>query len=73
MQRAMSFENRLHWEIPANENLSARIKSDFEELFNPSETHWKTKAMQDADLAFNGILLAEGYILNESNTPLSMN
>ncbi|HKI54150.1 MAG TPA: M14 family metallopeptidase [Anaerolineales bacterium] len=62
MQRAMSFENRLHWQGPANENLSARVKSDFEELFNPSETHWKTKALQDADLAFDGILEADGYI-----------
>ena len=61
MPRAMSFENRLHWQRGASDSLSAQVKYSFEELFNPSAPDWKAKAMQDADLAFEGILKAEGY------------
>jgi hypothetical protein len=60
--RAMSFENRLYWQGTDNEKLVAKIKRDFEELFNPSAPEWKAKAVQDADQAFEGILGAEGYI-----------
>ena len=62
MPRAMSFENRLYWQGTQDEKLAARVKQDFEELFNPSAPEWKEKAVQDADQAFEGILQAEGYL-----------
>lgn len=62
MPRAMSFENRLCWHGAVNEKMAARVKDDFEELFNPSAPEWKAKAVQDADQVFQGILEAEGYI-----------
>jgi hypothetical protein len=61
MPRAMSFENQLYWQGTENEMLAAKIKRDFEELFNPSAPEWKVRAVQDADQAFEGILGAEGY------------
>ena len=62
MPRAMSFENRLYWQGTGNEELSKKVKNDFEELFNPSALEWRTKAVQDADQAVEGILRIEGYI-----------
>jgi len=62
MPRAMSFENRLYWQGTDNDGLDAKVKFDFEELFNPSASEWKEKAVRDADQAFEGILKAEGYI-----------
>ena len=62
MPRAMSFENRLYWQSTSNEKLGGKVKLDLEELFNPSALAWRTKAVQDADQAFEGILEAEGYI-----------
>ena len=62
MPRAMSFENRLYWQGTDSETLAEKIKYDFEELFNPAALEWKEKAVNDADLAFEGILKAEGYI-----------
>jgi hypothetical protein len=67
MPRAMSFENRLYWQGTDNEKLAAKVKYDFEELFNPSATEWKAKAIQDADQAFTGILEAEGYFKLETD------
>lgn len=60
---AMSFENRLFWHGARDDRLSAKIKLDFEELFNPAALQWKTKAVRDADQAFEGILKAVGYII----------
>jgi len=62
MQRAMSFENRLYWHGTGNDKLAAKVKLDFEELFNPAAQEWKTKAVRDADQAFEGILKAQAYI-----------
>ena len=62
MPRAMSFENRLFWKGTDNDDLSLKVKRDFEELFNPGALDWKEKAVQDADQAFSGILRAEGYL-----------
>ena len=62
MPRAMSFENRLYWQSMSNEKLGGKVKLDFEELFNPSALAWRTKAVQDADQAFEGILETERYI-----------
>ncbi len=61
MPRAMSFENRLHWQGTDNDKLTRRVKHDFEELFNPAAPGWKEKAVKDADQAFEGILSAERY------------
>lgn len=60
--RAMAFENRLFWYGAASESLASRVKTDFEELFNPAAEDWKVKAVADADQAFAGILKAYGYI-----------
>lgn len=62
MPRAMSLENQLYWQGTDNQILDAKIKYDFEELFNPSEPDWKKKSVQDADQAFEGIFEAEGFI-----------
>jgi hypothetical protein len=60
--RLMTFENRLYWHGTTNNQLTSQIKKDFEELFNPIDDDWRTKAVADADQAFSGILKAEGYI-----------
>lgn len=62
MPRAMSFENRLYWQGTNNQRIIQKVKYDFEELFNPSAYEWKVKAVQDADHAFEGILISEGYL-----------
>ncbi len=60
--RAMVLENRLHWQGAANEKMATQVKRDFEELFHPSASDWRTKAVADADQAFSGILRAEGFV-----------
>ncbi len=59
--RAMIHENRLHWYNTPHDLIRKQIQRDFEELFNPSASDWKAKAVADADLAFEGILSAEGF------------
>jgi len=61
MQHTMSFENRLYWQGSDNKKLGAKVRENFEELFNPSSLNWRKKAVHDADQAFEGILKAEGY------------
>jgi hypothetical protein len=60
--RAMVLENRLYWQGAAGDKLAAKVKGDFEELFNPSAGDWRAKAIVDADRAFAGILEAECYV-----------
>ena len=60
--RAMVFENRLYWHPTKNKKMDARIKRDFEELFNPSAAEWRIKALADGDEAIRGILKSEGYL-----------
>ncbi|MCK6585609.1 MAG: DUF2817 domain-containing protein [Anaerolineales bacterium] len=60
--RVMIHENRAYWHGAKTKSLLARAKRGFEELFNPSASDWKEKAVKDADQAFEGILRAEGYI-----------
>lgn len=60
--RVMIHENRAYWHGAVNEKVRAEAKRGFEELFNPSATDWKEKAVKDAEQAFEGILKAEGYI-----------
>lgn len=59
---AMSFENRLYWHGAKDDRLATKVKLDFEELFNPAAFEWKSKAVRDADQAFEGILKVEGFI-----------
>ena len=74
MQQAMSFENRLYWQGGDNEKLAAKVRQNFEELFNPAAPDWREKAIQDSDQAFEGILRAEEYIhekeLHNPNPPV---
>ena len=60
--RVMIHENRAYWHGAVNDKVHAEAKRGFEELFNPSATDWKEKAVKDAEQAFDGILKAEGYI-----------
>ena len=60
--RVMIHENRAYWYGTRNDNLLAKAKHGFEELFNPEAKDWKEKAVADGDQAFAGILKAEGYI-----------
>lgn len=60
--RVMIHENRAYWHGAGSEELSAKAKHGFEELFNPAAKDWKEKAVADGDQAFEGILKAEGYI-----------
>ena len=60
--RSMIFENQVHWHGASNSGLQNRIQQDFQELFFPEEEKWRTKAIADADQAFNGILKAERFI-----------
>jgi len=68
--RAMIFENRLHWHGAANDQMARKIERDFEELFNPAADNWRIKALEDADQAFEGILLAQGYVLATASIPI---
>ncbi|MBC7876170.1 MAG: DUF2817 domain-containing protein [Anaerolineales bacterium] len=54
--RAMVFENQLHWHGAKNEDDAKRIRNEFEELYFPSETKWREKAIQDGRQAFDGVL-----------------
>jgi hypothetical protein len=58
--RAMVFENQLHWHGAVNARAAGAIRREFRELYFPSETTWREKALQDGRLAFNGILHAYG-------------
>ena len=60
--RVMIHENRAYWYGTKSENLLAKAKHGFEELFNPEAKDWREKAMADGDQAFEGILKAEAYI-----------
>ena len=55
-------ENRLFWHGALYEQVADMVKQEFEELFNPSASDWKEKAVADADQAFSGVLRAEGYL-----------
>jgi hypothetical protein len=59
--RAMILENQLYWY--GSNNASARdwVQREFEELYLPNELKWRTKAIDDARRAFEGILRAEGF------------
>ena len=56
--RAMVFENQLHWHGAKNEGIMHQIRREFEELYFPSETKWREKALADGRQAFEGMLQA---------------
>ena len=60
--RVMIHENRAFWHGAVNDKVHAEAKRGFKELFNPSATDWKEKAVKDAKQAFEGILKAEGFV-----------
>ena len=56
--RAMVFENQLHWHGAKNEAIAHQVRREFEELYYPSETKWREKALADGRQAFEGMLQA---------------
>lgn len=56
--RAMVFENQFHWHGAKSEKAVQQIRKEFEELYFPSETKWRQKALADGRQAFDGILCA---------------
>jgi hypothetical protein len=60
--RTMIFENRLFWHGAKNDRIREKVKDEFREFFFPAEKRWREKAVSDADMAFQGILEAEGVI-----------
>jgi len=61
-QRAMVFENRLHWYGAQDPAVRARVERDFKDLFFPEEPDWCAKALADFRQATEGILRAEGVL-----------
>jgi len=61
-QRAMVFENRLHWHGAQDPAVRARVERDFKDLFFPEEPDWCAKALADFRQATEGILRAEGVL-----------
>lgn len=56
--RAMVFENQLYWHGAKSEKTAQQIRREFEELYFPSETKWREKALADGRQAFDGMLRA---------------
>jgi hypothetical protein len=59
--RAFVLENQMHW-FGASDQARKRIASEFHEFFAPQDPQWRSKAIQDARLALDGILTAEKFI-----------
>ncbi|MBU0512740.1 MAG: DUF2817 domain-containing protein [Chloroflexi bacterium] len=62
--RAMILENQTHWFGVRNRRTREWVAREFLEMFYPQESKWQAKALADAELAFDGILQAEGYLRN---------
>ena len=56
--RAMVFENQLHWHGTKSEKAAQQIRKEFDELYFPSESKWRGKALADGRQAFDGMLRA---------------
>ena len=52
-------ENRQHWYPTKNKTTEEIVKQNYYELFYPTETEWRVKAIQDFTAAFNGVLNAK--------------
>jgi hypothetical protein len=59
---ALALENQVYHFGTGNPQIRARVERFFLEAFNPQSEKWREKALADADLAFEGILQAEGYL-----------
>jgi len=59
--RATILENQLHWNGARHKADRAAVLEEFGELFAPTETRWRDKAIADARQAFGGILKDQGY------------
>jgi hypothetical protein len=60
--RTMILENQCYHYGATPQKISGQIRTNFRELFFPSEFVWREKAVKDCDQAFRGILNAEGFI-----------
>ena len=60
--RTMIFENRMYWNGVKNNRIREKVSQEFREFFFPAEMKWREKAVADADMAFQGILEAEGLL-----------
>ncbi len=60
--RTSMLDNQLYWWGAQSERIAAQVKRDYLELFYPSETRWREKAIVDAHQALKGILRSEGFI-----------
>lgn len=56
--RAMVFENQMHWLGANGEKTAQKVRTEFEELYFPTENKWREKALADGRQAFAGILRA---------------
>ena len=63
--QTMILENQAYWYGCSHAELENQVKTDFCELFAPSDAHWRVKAVEDADRAFAGILQANGFVKNK--------
>lgn len=52
-------ENRQHWYPTKNKTSAEVVRQNYLELFYPTETEWRTKAISDFTAAFNGVLNAK--------------
>jgi len=60
--KAIISENQAFWHGSDNKLFTEQIKRNFLELFYPSDLTWRKKAVDDAKLAFKGILKAKHFI-----------
>jgi predicted deacylase len=60
--RAIISENQLYWHGAASDGAARKARTEFSELFCPTEKSWREKAVEDARKAFEGILSAEKFL-----------
>ena len=60
--RITILENQLRQHGAVNKKAEHEIRTKYEELFFPKETHWREKALADGRQAFEGILHAHGLL-----------
>ncbi|MBK9925148.1 MAG: DUF2817 domain-containing protein [Anaerolineales bacterium] len=56
--RTMIFESQLYWHGAKDKQTETKVRSEFSELYFPSEARWREKAIADCRQAFNGIFSA---------------
>ncbi|NWG07947.1 MAG: DUF2817 domain-containing protein [Chloroflexi bacterium] len=65
--RAMVLENQLHWHGATDSRTAEKIHCEFKELYFPTETKWREKALADGRQAFQGILDSYGLLYDYPN------